>query len=110
MEPTATPDAPQALTAARILRDEGLFQSHWDAQSIDRCQGKDRNRNRRAGHIDGRAQRNGYGVSVPIQSQVIIQRHVHRNVRSGILCEESCDATFPQASEDERKLDWNGYS
>ena len=55
-----------------------------------------------AGHVDGGTQGDGDGILLFIQTQILAQGHVHRDVGSGGAGEEGHDATDLQALEDQR--------
>ncbi|CAI0773257.1 Uncharacterised protein [Serratia marcescens] len=75
---------------------------HRDAQRVYRRQRQHGDGDRRAGHVDGGAQRDGNRVGVLIQVQLLAQFHVHRDVGGGAAGEEGGHAALAQAGEHQR--------
>ena len=64
--------------------------------------GHDRDGDRRAGHVDSGAQRDGHRVVVLVQAELAAQLHVHRYVGGRAAGEEGGEAGILQAAQDER--------
>lgn len=62
----------------------------------------DRDRDGGAGHVDGRAERDGHGVELLIQTEALAQGHVHGDVRGGRAREESGHAALLEALKHQR--------
>ena len=65
-------------------------------------QGQNRDGNSRAGHVNGRAQRNRDRIGIAIQIQLFAQGHIHRNVGGGAAGKEGVYAAFAQAGHHQR--------
>ena len=75
---------------------------HIDSQSVCCRQRHDIDRDRRAFHIDSRAQRDRDGVIIFVQIEGFAQLHIYRNICSGTSRKESGNAAFFDAFEHQR--------
>ena len=75
---------------------------HIDAEGIRRGQSENGNGNGRAGHIDGRAERDGNGVRIRIQAETFAQGQIDRNVGGRASGEESVHTGFTDGRPYER--------
>ena len=64
-----------------------------------RHHGHDRDRDRSAAHVDGRAERDGKRVVVLVKTQLAAQLHVHGDVRRGAAGEKRGEAGILQAAK-----------
>ena len=99
--------ARNAGRAARAERrhdrqDDRDGQLHGDAERVHRGERHDRDRDGSAGHVDGRAERDGHGVELLIQTEALAQGHIHGDVRGGRAREESGHAALLEAFEHQR--------
>ena len=62
----------------------------------------DRDRDRRAVHVDGRAKRDGYRIHILVKSQLLTKLHVHGDISCAAACKERCDPALAKASEYQR--------
>ena len=69
---------------------------------MDRRKGHDGNGDGRAVHVDCRAEGDGDGIHVLVQSQLFAQRHIHRDVGGGTPGEKRRQAALTQTAEQER--------
>ena len=53
-------------------------------------------------HINSCTKRNGYRISISVQSHLFTDFHVYRNISCGTSCKESCQRTSLQALENQR--------
>ena len=72
-EPPATPEAPQAPRADMALRTMAAGRVTGDAQRVGRSQRHDGDGDSRTIHIDGSAQRDGDGIHILIEAQLLAQ-------------------------------------
>lgn len=75
---------------------------HLDAQRVGRCEGQHGDRDGRAGHIDGGAQRNGNGVGIRIEAQTFAEIQIDRDIGRRASGEEGVDAGFTDGGPYER--------
>ena len=98
-DPPATPEAPAALAAARAHRISAVGKFYVDIQCMccGKCHGGDCNSS--SCHIDSCAKWNGDGVSILVQTKILAEFHVDRNVGSRASGEECCQSTVFQATK-----------
>ena len=83
-------------------QDDGGGQGHGDAQRVGRSQRHDGDGDSRTIHIDGSAQRDGDGIHILIEAQLLAQGHVDGDVGRRAAGEESGQAGLLQATEHQR--------
>ena len=73
-----------------------------DPKRMRSCKCHDCDRDSCSVHVDGGTQRDGDGILLLVQTQILAQGHVHGDIGGGASCEESGDAAFAQAPEYQR--------
>ena len=69
------------------------------AERVGSCQSHNRDRDRCAVHVDGRAKRNRYRVHILVKAELLAQFHIDGDIGRAASCEESCNAALAKASE-----------
>ena len=70
-----------------------LSQVYRNSECVDGSQGQDIYGNSSASHVDGRTKRDGDRVGVRIQSQILAEFHIDRDICSRATSEEGCNTT-----------------
>ena len=88
--------------SAHGAQHDGGRQGHLNAQRVGGGQRHDGDGDGGTVHVDGGAQRDGHGIHVLIQPQLLTQGHIHGDVGGGAAGEEGGQAGLFQAAEHQR--------
>lgn len=81
---------------------EGRRKIYGNAQSVDGCQGHNRNGNGRTGHVDRRPEGNGDRIRIRVDAEFFSQGHVDRDVSRRTACKEGCHTAGRDTLPNER--------